>query len=134
MSREMVSSNFDTLIEQGIIDRGTKKKKSGVSSSNKIFADYIGSSNDNDDMQIQVRKGGVFTAIRKRVRKGSSKRRSTYDLEFVFSGAERLRGLREKILSKGLSTEGVSIERELFLILRNLLTRQIDHFIELIQT
>ena len=47
---------------------------------------------------------------RKRVRKGSSKRRSTYDLEFVFAESERLKGknVKQKILNQGLSTEGVS--------------------------
>ena len=65
-------------------------------------------------MQVVVRKGGVFTARRRRVRKGSNVRRSTYDLEFVFSDSERLSGrsLREEIISQGVSTEGVSIERE----------------------
>ena len=87
-----------------------KRKEGGRGSSNKIFfADYIGSSNDNDDMQITVRKGGVL-ARRRRVRKGSSKRRSTYDLEFVFTESERLKGknVKQKILSQGLSIEGVS--------------------------
>ena len=60
-------------------------------------------------MQVVVRKGGVFTARRRRVRKGSNVRRSTYDLEFVFADSERLSGrsLREEIISQGVSTEGV---------------------------
>ena len=113
VERDGVDS-FESLIEQGIIEQGTKKKEGGRGSSNKIFADYIGSSNDNDDMQIVVRKGGVFTARRRRVRKGSNKRRSTYDLEFVFAESERLKGknVKEKILSQGGSIENIDIERE----------------------
>ena len=113
VERDGVDS-FESLIEQGIVEVGTKRKEGGRKSSNKIFADYLGSANDNDDMQVVVRKGGVFTARRRRVRKGSNVRRSTYDLEFVFSDSERLSGrsLREEIISQGVSTEGVSIERE----------------------
>ena len=65
VERDGVDS-FESLIEQGIIERGKKRKEGGRGSSNKIFADYIGSSNDNDDMQITVRKGGVFTAHKKK--------------------------------------------------------------------
>jgi len=111
VERDGVDS-FEALLEQGIIDQGTKKKEGGRGSSNTIFADYLGSANDNDDMQIKVVKGGVFTTTRKRVRKGSSKRRSTFDLEFIYEETERLRGLKQKILNKGFSTEGVDIERE----------------------
>tara|TARA_B100001778_G_scaffold52995_1_gene40106 strand:- start:54 stop:5255 length:5202 start_codon:yes stop_codon:yes gene_type:complete len=111
VERDGVAS-FESLVEQGIIEQGKKKKEGGRGSSNTIFADYLGSANDNDDMQIKVEKGGVFTTRRKRVRKGSNVRRSTFDLEFVYEETERLRGLKQKILSKGLSTEEVSIERE----------------------
>ena len=65
-------------------------------------------------MQIIVRDGGVFTATRRRVRKGSNVRRSSYDLEFVFTESERLKGknVKEKILNQGGSIEGVDIQRE----------------------
>ena len=91
-------SNFDTLIEQGIIDLGTKKKEGGVSSSNKIFADYLGSRNDNDDMQIQVKKEEYLPLKNEEERREVEKVANTYDLEFVFSGAEKLSGsaLKEK--------------------------------------
>ena len=111
VERDGVDS-FESLVEQGIIEQGKKKKEGGRGSSNTIFADYLGSANDNDDMQIKVENGGVFTTRRKRVRKGSNVRRSTFDLEFVYEETERLRGLKQKILSKGLSTEEVLIERE----------------------
>ena len=90
VERDGVAS-FESLIEQGIIKQGTKKKEGGKGTSNRIFADYLGSANDNDDMQIIVRDGGVFTARRRRVRKGSNVRRSSYDLEFVFTESERLK-------------------------------------------
>ena len=111
VERDGVDS-FESLIEQGIVEQGSKRKEGGRGSSNRIFADYLGSSNDNDDMQIVARKGGVFTARRRRVRKGSNVRRSTFDLEFVYAETERLRGVKETILSGGNSLEGVSIERE----------------------
>ena len=59
------SIKFDTLIEQGIIDL-VQRKEGGVSSSNKILLTILDPENDNDDMQIQVKKGGVFTAFRRR--------------------------------------------------------------------
>ena len=113
VERDGVAS-FESIIEQGIVKQGTKKKEGGKGTSNRIFADYLGSANDNDDMQIIVRDGGVFTARRRRVRKGSNVRRSTYDLEFVFTESERLKGknVKEKILNQGGSIEDVDIQRE----------------------
>ena len=113
VERDGVAS-FESLIEQGIVKQGTKKKEGGKGTSNRIFADYLGSANDNDDMQIIVRDGGVFTATRRRIRKGSNVRRSTFDLEFVFTESEKLTGknVKEKILNQGGSIEGIDIERE----------------------
>ena len=106
-------SNFDTLIEQGIIDLGTKRREGGKNSSNKIFADYLGSRNDNDDMQIKVKKGGVFTARRRRKARGRRGGRSTFDLEFIYNDSQQTRGaLREEITRQGLSDEEVSIQRQ----------------------
>ena len=59
VERDGVAS-FESLIEQGIVKQGTKKKEGGKGTSNRIFADYLGSANDNDDMQIIVRDGGVL--------------------------------------------------------------------------
>lgn len=65
--------------EQGIIKQGKKVKEGGIGTSNKIFADYIGSKNDNDDLQITA-STGIFASSNKRKAKGSG--RSTYDLTF----------------------------------------------------
>jgi len=70
-------------IEQGIIQNGKKNKEGGIGSSSKIFADYIASANDNDDIQITAGSGN-FESKNKRTAKGG--RRSTYDLTFIVGG------------------------------------------------
>ena len=72
------TSQFEFL-EQGLIRNGTKNNEA-TGSSNKIFADFIGSSNDNDDIQI-TSSLGKFTSSRKREYNG----RSTYDLTYVLN-------------------------------------------------
>jgi hypothetical protein len=72
------SSKFNS-VEQGLIKGGTKDKESGVGSSNKIFADYTTSGNDNDDIQITTSIGS-FSSSNKRKAKNSG--RSTYDLTY----------------------------------------------------
>ena len=64
-------------VEQGLVKNGTKAKEAGEGTSNKIFADYLSTDNDNDDMQITVGKG-IFTSSNKRKIGG----RNTYDLTF----------------------------------------------------
>jgi hypothetical protein len=66
-------------VEQGLIQKGKKDKEGGPGTSNKIFADYIGSQNDNDDIQITA-SSGTFTSLNKRRVKYSG--RNTYDLTF----------------------------------------------------
>jgi hypothetical protein len=81
-----VPGSKDSYIEQGCVENGTKNKETR-GSSNRIFADYIGSVNDNDDMQIFVKKGGIFTASNSRRtpgRREGGKGRNTFDLEYVF--------------------------------------------------
>ena len=80
--------SVNAIIEQGCIENGTKNKET-KGSSNRVFADYLGSANDNDDMQVFVKKGGVFTSSNKRRinrdgEEGSKKGRGTFDLEYVF--------------------------------------------------
>ena len=57
--------SYGAIIEQGCIENGTKNKETRASSS-RVFADYVGSANDNDDMQVFVKKGGVFTSSNRR--------------------------------------------------------------------
>ena len=70
------------ITEQGLIQQGTKNTEGGLGSSNKIFADYTGSANDNDDIQITSNLGRFFSSNKRKV-KGENKR-STYDLVYVY--------------------------------------------------
>ena len=92
-----VPKSYGAFIEQGCIENGTKNKETR-GSSNRVFADYLGSANDNDDMQIFVKKGGVFTSSNKRRmnRDGEEgKGRNTFDLEYVFD--EKTGGLVKEL-------------------------------------
>ena len=84
--------------EQGTLKRGSfgSSRKSGAKESpnqtDVIFADIIGSANDNDDMQIRCNKG-IFTPSNKRKGvKGTSgqgtQKRNTWDLTFRVDAAE----------------------------------------------
>ena len=72
-----------TLRQNGFIEQGTlinkkKNKEGGLESSNTVFADFIESANDNDDMQLTC-KSGIFTPTKK---VKSDIGRSTYKLTF----------------------------------------------------
>ena len=60
-----------------------------------FFADYVGSANDNDDMQVFVKKGGVFTSSNRRRTPAG---RGTFDLEYVFD--EKTGGLTKDLLAR----------------------------------
>ena len=80
--------SYGAFIEQGCIENGTKNKETRASSS-RVFGDYIGSANDNDDMQVFVKKGGIFTSSnRRKINRhgveGGERGRGTFDLEYVF--------------------------------------------------
>ena len=88
------TNRFNLVPEQGTLKRGsfTKGNKGleSSSSSDIIFADIIGSLNDNDDMQIRA-SVGEFTPSNKRKRvEGTSgqgtQKRNTYDLTFRVEG------------------------------------------------
>lgn len=81
------SSKFNS-VEQGLIKGGTKDKESGVGSSNKIFADYTATNNDNDDMQITASIGS-FSSSNKRKAKNSG--RNTYDLTYRLESAPKVK-------------------------------------------
>ena len=89
--------SYKSLIEQGCVENGTKNKETRASSS-RVFGDYLGSANDNDDMQVFVKKGGVFTSSNRRRmnRDGEEgKGRGTFDLEYVFD--EKTGGLTKDL-------------------------------------
>ena len=78
------------IVEQGTIKsssftKGGKGLERGSNPGKVIFADYIGSANDNDDMQIRVNRG-IFTPTNRRKISGSGPQgkqtRSTFDLTF----------------------------------------------------
>lgn len=114
------SSKGSFELEQGTIKNGTKNKEGGRTVSNKIFGDYVGSANDNDDMQIFVTKGGEFVATKKSKVTGestaSSKRRGTqtrgtYELEFIFKTQTTTKGLNQNLQELVRNETGQSIER-----------------------
>ena len=81
--------------EQGtsrVFGRGKKGTEGGNNPGQIIFADIVGSANDNDDMQIRC-NNGTFTPSNKRQVRGTSgqgtQTRGTYDLTFrVSTGTE----------------------------------------------
>ena len=80
--------SYASIIEQGCVENGTKNKETRASSS-RVFGDYLGSANDNDDMQVFVKKGGIFTSSnRRRIDRhgaeGGERGRGTFDLSFNY--------------------------------------------------
>ena len=69
--------------------------RSGKGTGQIIFADYIGSANDNDDMQIKCNSGS-FTSSNRRQQTGTGPQgtfsRSTYDLSFRVNAKESTGG------------------------------------------
>jgi hypothetical protein len=74
------------IVEQGTMQSfGVSDKERGNKPSKIIFADYVGSANDNDDMQVRVDRG-TFTATNKKRITGvgpqGKQTRGTFDLTF----------------------------------------------------
>ena len=74
------------VVEQGTMQSfGVRDKERGNKPSKIIFADYVGSVNDNDDMQVRVNRG-TFTALNKKVIQSvgpqGNQKRSSFDLDF----------------------------------------------------
>ena len=113
-----VPKSYNAIIEQGCVENGTKNKETRGSSS-RVFADYLGSVNDNDDMQVFVKKGGVFTSSnpRRMNRDGKEgKGRNTFDLEYVFEleTGGLVKGLWQDLKDQDIvdSKTGEPLERE----------------------
>ena len=106
------------VLEQGTIKNGTKNKEGGRTVSDKIFGDYLGSANDNDDMQIFVTKGGEFIATkRSKVTGGSNPKRGietrgTKDIDFIFKTQTTTRGLNQNLIELVEDKTGQSIEKD----------------------
>ena len=107
---EPVRTELKLVPEQGTLKKGAfKKGRKGIESSrvsDVIFADIIGSANDNDDMQIKVAEGN-FTPSNKRHKSGVSgqgkQRRNTWDLTYILNkdvpprtGGESSGGITDK--------------------------------------
>ena len=83
--------NIDRAIEQGLVrEEGGKSKERGAGRGKVVFADYVGSENDNDDIQVTAQRGKFKSGNRQKLEatekdkaagKGSDKR-STYDLTY----------------------------------------------------
>ncbi len=74
------------VVEQGTMQSfGIRDKERGNKPGKVIFADYVGSANDNDDMQVRVNRG-TFTASNKKVIRGvgpqGNQKRGSFDLDF----------------------------------------------------
>lgn len=86
--------NVDRAIEQGLVkEEGGKSVERGPGKGKVIFADYVGSANDNDDIQLTAEKGRFKAENKQRIKatekdkkrgRGSNKR-STYDLTYRLS-------------------------------------------------
>jgi hypothetical protein len=84
-------------VEQGLLANGKKNKEGGANSSAKgIFADYIESANDNDDLQVKARSG-EFSSGKKSTAKGGS--RSTFSLSYRYDVEASRPELASKVVS-----------------------------------
>mgnify|MGYP001254787504 CR=1 FL=1 len=90
LNRVVNKKSNSGIVEQGTIKsssftKGGKGLERGSNPGKVIFADYIGSANDNDDMQIRVNRG-IFTPTNRRKISGSGPQgkqtRNTFDLTF----------------------------------------------------
>ena len=103
--------SVDLVPEQGTLKRGSfgKSKNEGAkesgNSSDVIFADIIGSANDNDDLQIRASVGEFTPSNKRKGIRGVSgqglQKRNTYDLTFRVAGNNTT-----KVESGGVNYEG----------------------------
>ena len=79
--------NIDRAIEQGLVrESGGKSVERGPGKGKVIFADYVGSKDDNDDMQLTAERGRFKARNPKKIkstnRDGSKTKDDTYDLTY----------------------------------------------------
>jgi hypothetical protein len=84
------------VVEQGTVQKFKQRTKEKGNKPSKIaFADYVGSLNDNDDMQVKVSRG-TFTALNKTPIKGTgpqgTQTRGTFNLTFRVDAKPELKG------------------------------------------
>jgi len=75
-----------TTLEKGLSDK--KNKEVGKDETgNRIFTDFLGSDNDNDDLRVTLPRGaGKFIAGNKTKVSDGDKTRNTYELFYIFEG------------------------------------------------
>ena len=86
LNRIINNSLNSGVVEQGTMESfGTTDKEKGNKPSKIIFSDFVGSANDNDDMQVRVDQG-IFTATNKRKISGvgpqGKQTRGTFDITY----------------------------------------------------
>ncbi len=85
--KKIVNNNSNSgVVEQGTMQSfGTTNKEKGNKPSKIIFSDFVGSANDNDDMQVRVGEG-IFTASNRRKISGvgpqGKQSRGTWDITY----------------------------------------------------
>ena len=85
--KRIINNNSNSgVVEQGTMQSfGTTDKEKGNKPSKIIFSDFVGSANDNDDMQVRVNQG-IFTATNKRQISGvgpqGKQTRGTFDITY----------------------------------------------------
>lgn len=84
-------------VEQGLLANGSKNKEGGANQSAKgVFADYIESKNDNDDIQVKARSG-EFSSGKKSTVKGGG--RTTFALSYRIDVEPARPDLGSKVVS-----------------------------------
>ena len=96
-----INKASNTKSNSGIVEQGTvqqfkqRTKERGNKPSKIAFADYVGSANDNDDMQVKVSRG-TFTASNRTPIRGTGpqgrQKRGTHDLTFRVDAKPELKG------------------------------------------
>ena len=86
LNRIINNSLNSGVVEQGTMESfGTTDKEKGNKPSKIIFSDFVGSANDNDDMQVRVDQG-IFTATNQRKISGvgpqGKQTRGTFDITY----------------------------------------------------
>ena len=82
--------NVDRAIEQGLVrESGGKSIERGEGTGKVVFADYVDSRNDNDDMQLTAKRGKFKSSNKRKIEgregakdDGETRKKNTYDLTY----------------------------------------------------
>ena len=92
-SRRRKVKNVDRAIEQGLVrESGGKSIERGEGTGKVIFADYVDSRNDNDDIQLTAQRGKFKSSNKRKIKgregardDGGTRKKNTYDLTYRLS-------------------------------------------------